>query len=128
MNKSDKNTPLNSKYKALHVRGMSIHDIAATLLELYDVGVPPALIFRVTEQAPEQVQQWQSRPLDEPYPIVYLDCVMVNIRQEKRVIDKAITWHWAPKRELKAFAQRWMKSFLQSVNPGANIGSISQCH
>jgi transposase-like protein len=71
-------------------RGMSTRDIAATLLELYDVEVSAPLISRVTEHVLEQVQEWQSRPLDEVYPIVYLDCIVVKIRQDKRVINKAI--------------------------------------
>jgi len=80
----------NDKILALYSRGMSTRDIAATLRELYDVEVSAALISRVTDQVLEQVQQWQSRPLDAIYPIVYLDCLVVKIRQDKRVINKAI--------------------------------------
>ncbi len=80
----------NDKILALYARGMSTRDIVATLRELYDVEVSPTLISRVTEHVLEQVQQWQSRPLDEVYPIVYLDCIVVKIRQDKRVINKAI--------------------------------------
>lgn len=80
----------NEQIIALYSKGMSTRDIAATLLELYGVEVSPTLISRVTEQVLEQVQQWQARPLDAVYPIVYLDCIRVNIRQDKRVINKAI--------------------------------------
>ncbi len=80
----------NDKILALYSRGMSTRDIVATLQELYSVEVSPALISRVTDHVLEQVEQWQSRPLDEIYPIVYLDCIMVKIRQDKRVINKAI--------------------------------------
>ena len=80
----------NAQIIALYSKGMSTRDIAATLLELYGVEVSPTLISRVTDQVLEQVQQWQSRPLDAVYPIVYLDCIHVNIRQDKRVINKAI--------------------------------------
>lgn len=80
----------NDKILALYSRGMSTRDIVATLLELYDVEVSPTLISRVTDHVLEQVQEWQSRPLDEIYPIVYLDCIVVKIRQDKRVINKAI--------------------------------------
>ena len=48
------------------------------------------LISRVTDAVIEQVIEWQSRPLDPIYPIVYLDCIVVKIRQDKRVINKAI--------------------------------------
>lgn len=80
----------NDKIISLYARGMSTRDIVATLLELYGVEVSAALISRVTEQVLEQVQQWQSRPLDPLYPIVYLDCIVVKVRQDKRVINKAI--------------------------------------
>ena len=80
----------NDKIIALYSKGMSTRDIAATLLALYEVEVSPVLISRVTEQVLERVQAWQSRPLDAVYPIVYLDCIVVKIRQDKRVINKAI--------------------------------------
>jgi len=80
----------NDKIIALYARGMSTRDIAATLLELYDVEVSPTLISHVTAQVLERVQEWQSRPLDGLYPIVFLDCIRVKIRHDKRVINKAI--------------------------------------
>lgn len=80
----------NDKIIALYTKGMSTRDIAATLKDLYGVEVSAVLISRVTEQVMEQVQQWQSRPLDDVYPIVYLDCIVIKIRQDKRVINKAI--------------------------------------
>lgn len=80
----------NDKIITLYARGMSTRDIAATLLELYGVEVSPALISRVTEQVLEQVQEWQTRPLEALYPIVYLDCIVVKVRQDKRVVNKSI--------------------------------------
>jgi len=80
----------NDKIITLYAKGMSTRDIAATLLELYGVEVSPTLISQVTEQVMEAIQQWQSRALDEVYPIVYLDCIVVKIRQDKRVINKAV--------------------------------------
>ena len=80
----------NDKIIALYVRGMTTRDIAATLLEFYDVEVSPTLITCVTGQVLEQVQEWQNRPLEPLYPIVFLGCIMVKIRQDKRVINKAI--------------------------------------
>ena len=80
----------NDKIITLYAKGMSTRDIAATLLELYGVEVSPTLISQVTEQVMETIREWQSRPLDDVYPIVYLDCLVVKIRQDKRVINKAI--------------------------------------
>jgi transposase-like protein len=80
----------NDKILALYARGMSTRDITATLKEIYDVEVSATLISRVTEQVMEQVMEWQSRPLDPLYPIIFLDCLVVKVRQDKRVINKAI--------------------------------------
>tara|TARA_B100000809_G_scaffold214427_1_gene219194 strand:+ start:316 stop:540 length:225 start_codon:yes stop_codon:yes gene_type:complete len=57
---------------------------------MYDADISPTLISRVTNAVIEQVIEWQARPLDSVYPIVYLDCLVVKIRQDKHVINKAI--------------------------------------
>jgi len=69
---------------------MSTRDIVAAFEEMYGARVSPALISRVTEAVLEKVIAWQNRPLDELYPIVYLDCIMAKARQDRRVINKAI--------------------------------------
>ena len=81
---------MDSKIIYLYAKGLSTREIAETLEELYDTEVSPTLISRVTDAVLEQVIEWQSRPLDNIYPIVYLDCIVVKIRQDKRVINKAI--------------------------------------
>jgi len=81
---------MDSKITYLYAKGLSTREIAETLEELYDTEVSPTLISRVTDAVLEQVIEWQSRPLDAIYPIVYLDCIVVKIRQDKRVINKAI--------------------------------------
>ncbi|WP_352284271.1 IS256 family transposase, partial [Pseudoalteromonas sp. Q18-MNA-CIBAN-0097] len=58
--------------------------------EWYGADISPTLVSRVTSAVMEQVTEWQSRPLDAIYPIVYLDCLVVKIRQDKRVIKKSI--------------------------------------
>ncbi len=57
---------------------------------MYGAEVSAGLVSQVTNAAIEQVREWQMRPLDEVYPIVYLDCIVLKIRQDKRVIKKAI--------------------------------------
>ena len=81
---------MDSKITYLYAKGLSTREIAETLEELYDTEVSPTLISRVTDAVLEQVIEWQSRPLDDVYPIVYLDCIVVKIRQDKKVINKAI--------------------------------------
>ena len=81
---------MDSKILYLYAKGLSTREIVDTLEELYDTEVSATLISRVTDAVLEQVVEWQSRPLDEIYPIVYLDCIVVKIRQDKQVINKAI--------------------------------------
>ena len=69
---------------------MTTREIVDTFKKMYDVDISPTLISRVTNAVIEQVIEWQARPLDSVYPIVYLDCLVVKIRQDKHVINKAI--------------------------------------
>lgn len=83
-------TSMDDKILSLYAKGMTTRDIVATFQEMYGADISPALISKVTEAVIEQVDAWQSRPLEAVYPIVYLDCIVVKIRQDKRVINKAI--------------------------------------
>ena len=74
----------------LYAKGLSTRDIVDTFKELYGADVSPGLISKVTDAVIEQVIEWQSRPLDTVYPLVYLDCIVVKIRQDKKVINKAV--------------------------------------
>lgn len=83
-------TSIDDKILFLYAQGMSTREIVATFKEMYGADVSAALISKVTDAVIEQVIEWQARPLDAVYPIVYLDCIVVKIRQDKRVINKAI--------------------------------------
>ena len=83
-------TQFDDQILALYAKGMSTRDIVATFKEMYDADVSASLISKVTNAVLDQVLEWQSRPLDDIYPIVYLDCIVLKIRQDKRVINKAI--------------------------------------
>jgi transposase-like protein len=74
----------------MYARGMTTRDIQAQLQELYGVEVSPALISNVTEAVMEEVRQWQTRPLEAVYPIVYLDCLVVKVKENQRVSNKAV--------------------------------------
>jgi putative transposase len=78
------------KILALYARGMTTRDIEAQLQELYGVEVSPTLISNVTEAIMDEVRQWQTRPLESLYPIVYVDCLVVNVRENQRVLKKAL--------------------------------------
>jgi putative transposase len=83
-------TGFDDKIIALYARGMTTRDIQAHLEEIYGVEVSPTLISQVTRAVQEEITLWQNRPLDEVYPIVYLDAIRVKVRQDNRVINKAV--------------------------------------
>ena len=57
---------------------------------MYGATISAAQVSNITEAVMEKIIEWQSRPLDEVYPIIYLDCIVVKIKQDKRVINKAV--------------------------------------
>ena len=75
---------------SLHARGMSVREIQGHLREMYGIEVSPDLISRATESVLEEVREWQSRPLERVYPIVFLDALRVKVRDEGLVRNKAI--------------------------------------
>ncbi len=83
-------TSMDDKILFLYAQGMTTREIVTTFKEMYGADVSATLISKVTDAVIEQVVEWQSRPLDAIYPIVYLDCIVVKIRQDKKVINKAI--------------------------------------
>ena len=75
---------------SLYARGMSVREIQGHLKELYHTNISPALISAVTDAVAEDVRQWQGRPLDAVYPILYLDCLHVKVRDSGSVSTKAV--------------------------------------
>jgi putative transposase len=83
-------TGMDEQILSLYAKGMSTRDIVAAFEEKYGAEISSGLISQVTNAVIEEVIEWQNRPLDAVYPIVYLDCIVLKIRQDKRVINKAI--------------------------------------
>jgi putative transposase len=80
----------DEKIISMYARGMTTRDIQAHLEELYGVEVSPDLISDVTDSVINEVKEWQIRPLDEVYAIVYLDATIIKVRSEGRVIKKSV--------------------------------------
>jgi len=80
----------DDKILSLYARGMTVREIQGHLAELYGTEVSPDLISRVTDAVLEEVREWQSRPLDAVYPIVFFDALRVKIRDEGLVKNKAV--------------------------------------
>lgn len=83
-------TGFDEKIISMYSRGMSTREIQGHLEEIYKIEVSPALISNVTEAVMDEVKTWQSRPLDSVYPIVYLDALVVKIRDGGHVRNRAI--------------------------------------
>lgn len=80
----------DEKILALYAKGMSTRDIQLTLEQLYQVEVSTGFISTVTDAVAEEFTRWQARPLDEVYPIVYLDAIVVKVHAEGRVVNRSI--------------------------------------
>jgi putative transposase len=80
----------DDKVLSMYARGMTTRDIQSHLEEMYGVEVSPSLISEVTDAVMEEVRAWQSRPLEPVYAIVYLDALVVKMRHEGRVENRAV--------------------------------------
>jgi len=83
-------TQMDDQILALYAKGMSTREIVDTFKEMYGADVSPTLVSRVTEQVMETLVEWQHRPLSSLYPILYLDCLVLKIRNDGRVINKSV--------------------------------------
>ena len=80
----------DDKILSMYALGMTVRDIQGHLLDMYGVEVSPGLISEVTDSIQEEVKAWQDRPLEALYPIVYLDAMMVKMRHEGKVENRAV--------------------------------------
>jgi putative transposase len=78
----------NDNVIALYAGGMSTRDIRKTLKRMYSVEVSADLISRVTDGVLEELKEWQARPLDAVYPILYIDALVVKVRTSGVVINR----------------------------------------
>ena len=80
----------DDKIISLYARGLSTRDIQEQLKDLYTVDVSPSLISSVTDAVIDDVKSWQNRSLESIYPIVFLDALVVKIKENRQVINKSI--------------------------------------
>ena len=83
-------TGFDEKIISLYARGMTVREIQQHLSEMYGTEISPTLISNVTDAVIDEIKLWQSRPLDSIYPIVYLDCIHVKVRDAGSVRAKAV--------------------------------------
>src|SRR5438270_6019670 len=80
---------LDDRILGMYAGGMTVRDIAAHLQDLYGVEIGRDTISRVTDRVLEDIAAWQTRPLDRLYPIVYFDCLMVKMTEDRSVKTRA---------------------------------------
>jgi putative transposase len=83
-------TGFDDKIVALYARGLTVREVQAFLREMYAVDVSPDLISAVTDAVVAEVTEWQARPLEPLYPVVFFDALRVKIRDEAVVRSKAV--------------------------------------
>lgn len=80
----------DDKIIGMYARGMSVREIRAFLIEQYKIEVSPDFISTVTDSVYEEIKEWQNRPLEETYAIIYFDALRVKIRDQGVVKNKAV--------------------------------------
>jgi putative transposase len=80
---------LDERIPGLYAGGMSVRDIAQHVSDLYGTEIGRDTISRVTDAVLEDVAAWRTRPLEAVYPIVYIDCLMVKVREDRSVRSRA---------------------------------------
>ncbi len=80
----------DEKIISMYARGMTVREIQGHLEDIYGVDASPALISRITDTVMDAVKEWQARPLDACYPLIFFDAIRVKIRDEGFVRNKAV--------------------------------------
>ena len=81
---------IEQKIMSMYAKGMSQRDIEDTLREIYGSDISQGLISRITDKILPEVNEWQNRPLESIYPVVFFDGVMFNTRKDNRIIQKCV--------------------------------------
>lgn len=82
-------TGIEDQIIAMYSKGMSVRDIQDHLAHLYGIDISPTLISNVTNKLMPLIKEWQNRPLEKTYAIVFLDAIHYKVRQEGSVVNKA---------------------------------------
>lgn len=75
---------------ALYARGMTMRDIRSTINELYHQDLSEELLSSITDCVNDEVKEWQNRPLEYRYPILFLDCLVIKVQDNKSIINKSV--------------------------------------
>lgn len=81
---------IEQKINAMYAKGMSQRDIEDTVKEIYGIDISPGLVSRITDKILLEVHEWQNRPLNSIYPVVFFDGIMFNSRKDNHIVNKCV--------------------------------------
>ena len=81
---------LDKKVISLYAKGMTTSDIQAEIEDLYGITISPSMVSKITDKVLASATEWQNRPLDNIYPIVYLDAMYFKVRSNGKIVNKAV--------------------------------------
>ena len=81
---------IEQKIMAMYSKGMSQRDIEDNLREIYGADIPQTLISKITDKILPEVNEWQNRPLEAVYPIIYFDGIVFKSRKDSQIINKCV--------------------------------------
>lgn len=80
---------LEEQIIAMYAKGMSTRDIEDHMRDIYGIDVSPSMVSKITDKILPMISEWQSRPLDRVYPVVFLDAIHFKVRKDNRIVNKA---------------------------------------
>ncbi len=101
------------RYLCSYAKGQTTTEIVENIKDIYDVDISTSLVSTVTDNIIDDITAWQNRSLSSLYPIVDLDCIVVKIRQDKQIINKAI--YLALERQLIRYIQTRRFSYVLCI-------------
>ena len=81
---------IEQKIIQMYARGMSQRDIEDTLKQIYGTEISQGLVSRITDKILPEVNEWQNRPLDAVYPVVFFDGIVLNSRKDNKIVTKCV--------------------------------------
>ena len=81
---------MEEKIISMYAKGMTTNDIESHMRELYDIEISDSTISRITDKILPIVKEWQERPLEEIYAVVFMDAIHYHVRNEGRIVKRAV--------------------------------------
>ena len=81
---------IERKIQTMYAKGMSQRDIEDTIREIYGTEISQGMISKITDKILPEVNEWQNRPLEKIYPVIYFDGIVFNTRKDNRIINKCV--------------------------------------